>query len=60
VDISLAQLCQRRFEVVNREAEMVQPLGVMARGNIVDLRRASARRGADQLDPDVLMGDERE
>jgi hypothetical protein len=44
VDISLAQLCQGRFEVLNREAEMVQTLGVMAPRNIVDRRRVSVRR----------------
>jgi hypothetical protein len=61
VDISLAQLCQGRFEVFNREAEMVQTLGVMAPRNVANRRRASLlRRSSDQLDPDSLMGDERE
>jgi hypothetical protein len=56
----LPQLCQGRVEVLDREAEMVQTLGIMAPRYVTDGRRASARRGSDQLDPDLLVGDERE
>ena len=35
---------------------MVLTLAVIAPRNVVDRRRPSARRGSDQLDPDLLMG----
>jgi hypothetical protein len=39
---------------------MVETLGVMAPRDVADRRRASVRRSSDQLDADLLVGDERE